>query len=208
MKLATVRYEDKVYLGIVEGERVFMVSGREYPSTLNELIQRGEDALQALHEAKSAGRFSGVGLNRAKLLAPIQNPQKVIAIGLNYYDHCREQNAPVPTRPIVFAKFPSAIIGPGETITWSQSLTQQVDLEVELGVVIGKRARRVSEEDALNYVFGYTVLNDVSARDLQYGDKQFVRGKSLDTFCPVGPWIVTADEIPDPQALRLTLTDQ
>jgi 2-keto-4-pentenoate hydratase/2-oxohepta-3-ene-1,7-dioic acid hydratase in catechol pathway len=118
-------------------------------------------------------------------------------------DHIREQNAAVPTRPMVFAKFPSTIIGTGDSITWDPAITTQVDIEVELGIVIGRRARKVSRESALDYVFGYTVLNDVSARDVQYADKQWVRGKSLDTFCPLGPVIVTADEIPNPQNLRI-----
>jgi len=109
----------------------------------------------------------------------------------------------VPKAPLVFAKFPSTVIGPGADISWDRSLTDQVDYEAELGVVIGRRARNVSEAEALDHVFGYTCVNDVSARDLQFGDGQWVRGKSLDTFCPIGPWLVTADEIPDPQALRI-----
>ena len=104
----------------------------------------------------------------------------------------------------MFAKFPSSIVGPEDAIRLPQELTERVDWEVELAVVIGSTARRVSPEDALSHVFGYTVANDVSARDLQFGDGQWVRGKSLDTFCPLGPVVVTADEIPDPQRLRLT----
>lgn len=142
-------------------------------------------------------------LAETKLLAPTGRPGKIVAIGLNYMDHAREQNAPIPERPLIFAKFPTTVIGPGDTIEWSASLTEQVDYEVELAVVIGQNARRVSEAEALDYVFGYTVANDVSARDLQFGDKQWVRGKSLDTFCPLGPWIVTADVVPDPQNLPL-----
>jgi 2-keto-4-pentenoate hydratase/2-oxohepta-3-ene-1,7-dioic acid hydratase in catechol pathway len=120
---------------------------------------------------------------------------------LNYKDHAREQRAALPSAPLIFAKFPSSVIGAFDDITWDPALTTEVDYEVELGVVIGKRTRRVSEADALDFVFGYTVINDVSARNLQFGDKQWVRGKSLDTFCPVGPVIVTTDEIPDPQDL-------
>jgi 2-keto-4-pentenoate hydratase/2-oxohepta-3-ene-1,7-dioic acid hydratase in catechol pathway len=108
-----------------------------------------------------------------------------------------------PARPLVFAKFPSSVIGPGEPIRIDRSLTQRVDWEVELAVVVGRRMRDVPEGDALAHVFGYTVGNDVSARDLQFGDGQWVRGKSLDTFCPLGPVVVTADELPDPQALGL-----
>jgi 2-keto-4-pentenoate hydratase/2-oxohepta-3-ene-1,7-dioic acid hydratase in catechol pathway len=118
-------------------------------------------------------------------------------------DHVREQNQPIPERPIVFAKFNTAVIGPGEAIRWDPELTQQVDFEAELGVVIGKPARNVPLERALEHVFGFVNVNDVSARDIQFGDKQWVRGKSLDTFAPMGPMIVTADEIPDPQALGI-----
>jgi 2-keto-4-pentenoate hydratase/2-oxohepta-3-ene-1,7-dioic acid hydratase in catechol pathway len=143
------------------------------------------------------------GRSEIRVKAPVQHPSKIVAIGQNYMDHCRECNAPIPTRPIVFAKFPSSIIGPSDEIRWRADLTGQVDWEVELGVVIGQTARHVSEEDALDHVFGYTVVNDVSARDLQGGDGQWVRGKSLDTFCPIGPVVVTADEIPNPQDLGI-----
>ncbi len=169
-----------------------------------ELIQGGDDLLEKVRAGFAQGHFRAFPLPEAHFRAPISNPRKIMAIGHNYMDHIREQNAPVPAYPILFAKYSTSIIGPDETITWDRGLTQQVDIEAELCVIIGKKARRVSEENALDYVFGYTILNDVSARDLQYGDKQWVRGKSLDTFCPLGPVIVTADEIPDPQALHLS----
>jgi 2-keto-4-pentenoate hydratase/2-oxohepta-3-ene-1,7-dioic acid hydratase in catechol pathway len=142
-------------------------------------------------------------LDSVKLMAPVRNPSKVVAIGLNYRDHAREQGAPIPDSPIIFAKFPTSVIGPGDAIVWDPALTQQVDYEAELAVVIGRRARNVSEADALDFVAGYTCSNDVSARDLQFGDHQWVRGKSLDTFCPLGPVLVTVDEIPDPQDLSV-----
>jgi 5-carboxymethyl-2-hydroxymuconate isomerase len=142
-------------------------------------------------------------LDEVRLLAPVERPGKVIAIGLNYMDHCRETNTEPPKNPVVFTKFPTAITGPGMPIRWSAGLTREVDYEAELAVVIGKTARRVSVPDALGYVFGYTAANDVSARDLQFSDGQWVRAKSLDTFCPLGPALVTADEIPDPQALAI-----
>jgi 2-keto-4-pentenoate hydratase/2-oxohepta-3-ene-1,7-dioic acid hydratase in catechol pathway len=138
----------------------------------------------------------------AKRLAPVV-PRKVVAIGLNYLDHIREAGLETPQRPLVFAKFPSSVIGADEPIRLPLELTQRVDWEVELAVVIGARARNVAIEEALGHVYGYTVANDVSARDLQFADGQWVRAKSLDSFCPIGPVLVTADEIPDPQALRL-----
>lgn len=135
-------------------------------------------------------------------LAPVA-PGKVVAIGLNYLDHIRECGLERPERPLVFAKFPTSVVGPEAPIRIPTELTRRVDWEVELGVVIGRTARGVAPADALDHVFGYTVANDVSARDLQFADGQWVRGKSLDSFCPLGPVVVTAEEVPDPQALRL-----
>ncbi|MCL4303315.1 MAG: fumarylacetoacetate hydrolase family protein, partial [Anaerolineae bacterium] len=117
-----------------------------------------------------------------------------------------EQKVDPPKAPLIFAKFPTAIIGPGETIRWDPALTSQVDFEAELAVVMGRTARHVAEAEALDYVAGYTICHDVSARDLQFGDSQWVRGKSLDTFCPLGPSLVTRDEIPDPHALAIRCT--
>jgi 5-carboxymethyl-2-hydroxymuconate isomerase len=142
-------------------------------------------------------------VNEQALAAPMQNPPKIVAIGLNYIDHAAESQMDVPDQPLVFTKFQSSIISGTDAIEIPTGLTDQVDFEVELGIVIGEKTKNVSKEDALSHVFGYTVLNDISARDLQFNDEQWVRGKSLDTFCPLGPVIVTADEIPDPQSLNL-----
>jgi 2-keto-4-pentenoate hydratase/2-oxohepta-3-ene-1,7-dioic acid hydratase in catechol pathway len=146
---------------------------------------------------------SGLALAEQQLLAPLPRPGKILAAGVNYRSHGDEQNREPPDHPVLFAKMPTAVIGHRGEIRWSSRLTQGVDFEAELAVVIGRRCRRVGEAEALDYVAGYTCLNDVSARDLQYSDKQFVRGKSLDSFCPIGPWLVTPDEVPDPQALRV-----
>jgi 2,4-diketo-3-deoxy-L-fuconate hydrolase len=133
---------------------------------------------------------------------PIERPQKIICIGLNYSDHAEEQGEELPERPLLFAKWPNTLIGPGEPIR-IPPITERVDYEAELGVVIGSRASRVSVESALEAVAGYVCVNDVSARDLQFADGQWVRGKSLDTFCPVGPALVPASEIADPQKLGI-----
>ncbi|HWI71346.1 MAG TPA: fumarylacetoacetate hydrolase family protein [Baekduia sp.] len=140
--------------------------------------------------------------SEGSLQAPVR-PGKIVAIGLNYLDHCREANMDPPERPLVFTKWTSSIVGPSDDIVVDRELTDAVDWEVELGVVIGQRMKDVPATKALNYVFGYTVANDVSARDVQTADGQWVRAKSMDTFCPLGPVVVTADEVPDPQALRI-----
>lgn len=176
-----------------------------------DFLQQGETAWDAANETlEFLGSRAVDGIvfqaSAVKLLPPISNPSKIVAIGLNYWDHVREQHIEPPAYPVLFPKFPNAIIGPGDSITWDAALTQKVDYEAELAVVIGKRARRVSVGNALDHVFGYCNLNDVSARDLQYderGQKQWTRGKSLDTFCPMGPYIVSKDEIPDPQRLAV-----
>jgi len=143
-------------------------------------------------------------LDQVKLLSPVPNPSKVVAIGLNYMDHIREANLGMPELATMFCKYPSSIIGSDADIRWSTSLTEQVDYEAELAVVIGKTARNVDAEVAYDYVAGYMNCNDVSARDLQFkpGD-QWLRGKCLDTFCPLGPYLVTRDEIPDPHRLSI-----
>jgi len=133
---------------------------------------------------------------------PIDRPQKIVCIGLNYRDHAEEQGTELPAAPLLFAKWPNTLIGPGEPIV-IPPITKQVDYEAELGVVIGERVRRASVENALEAVAGFLCLNDVSARDLQFSDGQWVRGKSLDTFCPVGPELVPAADVPDPQALAI-----
>ncbi|HUE28042.1 MAG TPA: fumarylacetoacetate hydrolase family protein [Solirubrobacteraceae bacterium] len=176
----------------VEGELVPV----SFPGGATGAIQAGPGALERV--------VGEAGLPRpdALLVAPFR-PRKIVAIGLNYMDHIRETGMEPPRVPLVFAKFPSSVVGPDAAITIPTEVTQRVDWEVELGVVIGSHAYRVSRERALEHVFGYTVANDVSARDLQFGDGQWVRGKSLDTFCPVGPLVVTRDEVPDPQVLNL-----
>jgi 2-keto-4-pentenoate hydratase/2-oxohepta-3-ene-1,7-dioic acid hydratase in catechol pathway len=148
----------------------------------------------------SRGRMQDI----RNLRAPF-TPRSFICIGLNYMDHVKESGSAAPTRPVVFAKFANALAGPGDTITWHADASQQVDWEAELGVVIGKPCYRVSREDALSYVGGYTCVNDVSARDIQKTDGagQFTLGKTFDGFCPVGPCLVTADEVPEPQALAI-----
>ncbi|GAB6878156.1 hypothetical protein JCM17823_04300 [Halorubrum gandharaense] len=149
---------------------------------------------------------TGVGLRDADDLqrhAPVSTPQKVVCVGLNYRDHAEEGDNPIPDEPVLFSKFPTSVAGPEDTVSWDPNLTEKVDYEAELVAVIGEEARRVDPEDAMDHVAGFTVGNDVSARDLQHGDGQWVRGKSLDSFAPTGPELVTTDEVPDPHDLEI-----
>ena len=132
-------------------------------------------------------------------MLPIERPGKIVCVGLNYRDHAEEQGAELPVEPLFFAKFPTSLIGPGDPIVIPPLVTQ-CDYEAELGVVIGERVKNVSRESAFEAVRGYLCANDVTARDLQFGDKQWTRGKSIDTFCPVGP-LVPRDDVPNPHAL-------
>ena len=178
------------------------------PTTMDELLAGDPDRRAALASAAAseASRIDRAGsrLETTELLAPVPRPAKIVAIGRNYREHVDEEGADRPTAPLIFAKWPSSVIGHGAEIRWDPDLATQVDYEAELAVVIGRPARRVAESEALDYVLGYTCLNDVSARDIQFGDGQWVRGKSLDTFCPMGPALVTIDEIPDPQRLAIS----
>lgn len=200
-------------LGVVLGERVVpavdLPAGG--PATMAELLVGGDAALAALRAAASAIADDADRLARlarplatARLAAPVPRPGKVIAIGRNYADHATEGGASPPPAPLIFAKWPSSVIGPGDEIHWDPALTAQVDYEAELGVVIGRTTRRISADRAMEHVLGYTCLDDVTARDLQFGDRQWVRGKSLDTFCPMGPALVTLDEFADPADLAIT----
>lgn len=146
-----------------------------------------------------------IAIADVRLAAPIPRPPKVICIGLNYRDHAEETGMAIPTVPTVFAKFPNTVIGPGHPIVLPKNSTKP-DYEAELAVVIGKGGRHISESEWLDHVFGYTVLNDVSARDFQLATSQWMIGKTFDTFCPIGPEIVTADEIEDPHALGISTT--
>jgi 2-keto-4-pentenoate hydratase/2-oxohepta-3-ene-1,7-dioic acid hydratase in catechol pathway len=170
------------------------------------IIEGGAGALDDVRARIAAWDGPDHAAGSITLNAPVARPNKIVGIGLNYIDHCREAGLDVPEFPVVFTKYSTSVSGPYDDVVWHTDVCQEVDYEVELGVVIGRRAFQVDERSALDYVFGYTTVNDVSARDLQLRPPgQWDLGKSLDTFCPYGPGIVTADEIPDPQALDLCL---
>jgi 2-keto-4-pentenoate hydratase/2-oxohepta-3-ene-1,7-dioic acid hydratase in catechol pathway len=199
MRLAHLKGAERP-LAVVDDGRVMPLALKEI-ATVDDLIAAGPDAWRTAESAADGGR--GEPLRPGMLAAPLVAPSKIACVGLNYHDHCRETGMAAPERPLIFAKFPSSLAGPDEEIEWPEGLTQQVDWEVELAVVIGRRIRRAELGDALDAVFGYTAANDVSARDLQFADQQWVRSKSIDGFCPLGPAIVTADEFGDPHDKRL-----
>jgi 2-keto-4-pentenoate hydratase/2-oxohepta-3-ene-1,7-dioic acid hydratase in catechol pathway len=192
--------------------------GRGFPKTMLELVEGGEAALARAREAFEAGqrlvdaqspdelaaRKLAYPLAKVRLLAPIVPPRNVFCLGRNYADHAAERGAAVPEHPVYFTKPPACVIGPGERVT-HHAVTKELDYEVELTAVIGVGGRDIQRGNALRHVFGYTVINDVTARDLQKKHGQWFKGKSLDTFCPMGPVLVTADEIPDPQNLAVSL---
>lgn len=168
----------------------------------DELIPMGSDLVAYLN-GEPAADGTAVPVDSISPGPPIRTPSKVICVGLNYRDHAAETGLQLPERPILFPKFANSVIGPNEAIQIPDA-TGQVDYEAELAVVIGRRASRVAESEALEYVAGYMCSNDVSARDLQFsGGGQWMWGKAIDTFLPTGPWLVTADEIPDPQRLGI-----
>jgi len=173
------------------------------PSTLA-LIQGGESAL-SLAAAHLASSPPSLLRSEIELAAPVTGMDKVLCIGMNYRDHCEEQGAPVPKEPLVFNKFPSCVCGPKADIPFP-ACTEQLDWEVELTIVIGKKAKNISKEAALGHVLGYTAAHDVSARDWQMkrNGGQWLAGKAMDNFCPIGPALVTRDEIPEPEKLNLS----
>jgi 2-keto-4-pentenoate hydratase/2-oxohepta-3-ene-1,7-dioic acid hydratase in catechol pathway len=207
VRLISARTSSGETLGVVVGDRWLpateVLDGG--PATMVDLIAGGSRAVASLREGIGGSSISDRGrpLAEADLLAPLPRPGKIVAIGRNYREHAVEEGVEPPPAPLIFAKWPSSVVGHGADVCWDPALTGQVDYEAELAVVIGRAARRVGVDEALDHVLGYTCLNDVTARDIQFGDGQWVRGKSLDTFCPMGPALVTADEIGDPQDLAI-----
>jgi 2-keto-4-pentenoate hydratase/2-oxohepta-3-ene-1,7-dioic acid hydratase in catechol pathway len=225
MKLVTFRpgVESGARLGVIAGDLVVDVErlgksrGADFPATMLGLIDAGRPALAALAEALKDGkteRACGIAaaLEDVDLLAPIPRPRKnIFGIGLNYVEHVAESARSLetakdlPKQPVIFSKPPTAVIGPGAAIEHNGRITQQLDWEIELAVIMGTRARRLTREEALRHVFGYSVMIDISARDNRRAG-QWIFSKGMDTYAPFGPCIVTADEIRDPQNLALWLT--
>lgn len=201
MKLGRLLINDRVeFAASLTGDHWFYLSnlGVEASTTAEAIQQDGliRGALES-PECDPAG-------GPLRFVAPIVAPEKMFGVGHNYMDHILESDATPPEEPVVFAKFPSSLNDPFGDVLIDETVTTQVDYEVELAVVVGRPTRAVPVDAALEYVYGFAVANDVSARDLQMRQRQIAVSKSCDTFCPIGPWITTADEIVDPQSLRLT----
>jgi 2-keto-4-pentenoate hydratase/2-oxohepta-3-ene-1,7-dioic acid hydratase in catechol pathway len=234
MKLASFSTENlpRVRVGLVQGDEIVDIDlaaralqVRPFEQMLDLIAHyddEGKATLDAIMQKSGQRRFSEVRtfseigavhkLNEVQLAAPIPRPAKnVMCLGLNYAEHAKEsaqargREATQLEAPLFFTKAPTTVNGPYSPLVIDPSVSTQIDWEAELAVIIGRGGKNIREADSLNHVFGYTVLNDVSARDLQALHKQFFKGKSIDGYCPMGPWIVTADEIPDPQNLKLCL---
>jgi 2-keto-4-pentenoate hydratase/2-oxohepta-3-ene-1,7-dioic acid hydratase in catechol pathway len=209
MKLVTFEQGGRTRIGaLVDNDQVvdFGAAAPSLPQTMRGFLGAGATAHTVAQQIIAhAPASSLLRLADVKLRAPVPDPGKIICIGLNYRDHAAETNQPVPDYPTVFSKYGNAVNDPGGAILIPK-VTNQVDYEAELGVVIGRRARHVSEADALSYVGGYLPFHDVSARDYQRRTTQWTIGKTFDTFAPMGPALTTADEIPDPHTLDIQLS--
>lgn len=208
MKLVTYTHQDHVRIGTLHEDMVIDLT-HIAPDMLT-LIEMGASGIAQGKSAAAAGE-TAVSLSAVHLLAPIPNPRRnVMCLGLNYAEHAAEsygargQETKIPTAPIVFTKATTAVSGPTDPIPYDPNVSTEIDWEVELGVVIGKAGKNIAPTAAMDHVFGYMVINDVSARDLQTRGKQYFKGKSLDGHCPTGPCIITPDELSDPGNLHIT----
>jgi 2-keto-4-pentenoate hydratase/2-oxohepta-3-ene-1,7-dioic acid hydratase in catechol pathway len=222
MKFATARlHNGEEFVGVVVEDKLLHIKAAEsslkgetsMPDTMTEAIEMGDLFVERAKELveqrdESISQFF-YEMNEVQLLAPIPYPRKnVFCVGKNYAEHVIEMGsaADIPEDIIVFTKAPTTVIGHEGTVLNHRDVTSQLDYEGELAIIIGKRGVKISEEDAQSYIFGYTILNDVTARDLQANHKQFFLGKSLDTTCPIGPWIVHHSEITNPNELNISTT--
>lgn len=209
MKVAAFNINSEHHIGVVQDEEIIsltLLGEKRFPCCLKTFIERSEELLPLAetlvkHSNKNDAYFA---ISDVEILPPIPTPEKIICVGLNYIDHCKETGMEPPVSPVIFSKYANAIVGHNAEIKIPIN-SNEVDFEAELAVVIGREAKCVSEKDANDFVFGYTIMNDISARDLQFADGQWSRGKTADTFAPTGPVIVTKNEIGDPHNLSITL---
>jgi 2-keto-4-pentenoate hydratase/2-oxohepta-3-ene-1,7-dioic acid hydratase in catechol pathway len=219
MKLATFTHRGTTRIGVLhqDGRHIvdLSVAAPKLPTEMTAFVEKGQAALKIAERASKTRKAEAlITISRVRIRAPFPVPRRnILCVGKNYFDHAHEfdksgfnatadANA-VPDLPIIFTKAPSSVIGPNDPIPGYLDQTKSVDYEVELGVVIGTGGRKISKRDAFKHVYGYTIINDVTARHLQSRHKQWFLGKSLDGFCPMGPWLVTADEVPNVKKLRI-----
>jgi 2-keto-4-pentenoate hydratase/2-oxohepta-3-ene-1,7-dioic acid hydratase in catechol pathway len=192
---------------LIDLHKLSKIKERSITTSMDKLVALGQDGLNKVKDllkdsTQKDKRKATLKLSKVKVLAPVLSPPKTICLGLNYRDHAAEQKASLPDEPILFMKPRTAIIGPDEPIV-KPYFVKQLDYEAELAVVIGRKGKNIAVEEAKKHIFGYTCFNDVSARDIQFKDKQWTRGKSFDTFAPMGPCITTTDQIGDPTNLQV-----
>src|SRR5690349_12765321 len=201
MRFLTFAVHGKQRPGVLSGQTVSNLSTAGFASLLD-FIESGDDGRAKAEKLAASG--GGYSLDKVKLLAPIPKPRKLICVGLNYRDHAAETHSEIPSVPTIFNKFATAVIAAGENIVLPK-VSKSPDYEAEFAFVIGRGGRNIAGADWPKHVFGYTIVNDVSARDYQRATTQWLMGKTFDTFAPVGPWIVSADEIADPHNLDIQL---
>jgi len=207
VKIVRYRYDDIETYGVLDDDIVMDLPAlakqlnEQFPETIEEFIEAGEKALLAAERLLTVKNKQIKALREVTILAPLVQPPKIICLGLNYRDHAKETAANLPKEPIIFMKPRTAIIGPNDRI--SKSYVKELDYEGELAIIIGEKCKKIPASKAKEYVFGYTVFNDVSAREIQFGDKQWTRGKSFDTFAPIGPCITTETQLKDTSNLKI-----
>jgi 2-keto-4-pentenoate hydratase/2-oxohepta-3-ene-1,7-dioic acid hydratase in catechol pathway len=205
MKFVTFQHDGHQHAGVISGDDVISLKAAGLPDMIS-ILQGGPEVFKRVEvEIAKPPADSVFPLSSVKLCAPIPKPTKIICVGLNYRDHAIESKMEIPTRPTIFSKYNNTVIGPGDEIIIPKN-TEKPDYEAEFAFVIGKGGRHIKAADWQDHVFGYMNLNDVSARDVQLAVSQWMMGKTFDTFAPMGPWLVTADEIADPHNLNISLT--
>lgn len=213
LKLIRFKVDKKECYGVLRDNQIISLTTLSsfrksaIPKTIDDLVSLGTKILGTIENYvkdlnEDYQKTATVRVEKVEVLAPMANPPKLICLGLNYYDHAAEQDAKIPDEPIIFMKPRTSIIGPNKPIV-KPDFVNKLDYEAELAIVIGKRGKNIPAKEAKQYILGYSILNDVSARDIQFKDRQWTRGKSFDTFAPMGPNITTANQIGDPNNLKI-----
>ena len=208
MKLATVQTPSgaRAVVPCEDGFVDLHATEQKIPASVREILEIGPACLELAQELSQRSDAVKLDAQSVKLMAPVVNPRKIVCLGLNYKDHAAESGSPIPRDPVLFSKYPTALVGHEGNIELP-AISEEVDFEAELVIVIGKKGRHIPVEEAYSYVAGYANGHDVSARDwqLKKDGKQWMAGKTFDTFAPVGPYLVTSDDVPDPHNLRIQL---